>query len=55
MKHFLSLALLTAMCTTAAMAQEPVISTKYTADPAPYVHGDPIGKQIGRASCRERV
>jgi len=25
-----------------ASAQDPIISTKYTADPAPYVHGDTV-------------
>ena len=34
---------ITAMCCAmASFAQTPVIQTKYTADPAPYVHGDTV-------------
>ena len=42
MKPILTLLLSFAMSQVTATAQEPVISTKYTADPAPYVHGDTI-------------
>ena len=31
-----------AMLSMATFAQDPIISTKYTADPAPYVHGDTV-------------
>ncbi|MBQ7156242.1 MAG: family 43 glycosylhydrolase [Bacteroidaceae bacterium] len=41
MKKLLTALSCLCMC-TAANAQEPIIQTKYTADPAPYVHGDTI-------------
>ena len=31
-----------AVLACAAFAQHPIITTKYTADPAPYVHGDTV-------------
>ena len=71
----LTLSIMLAATMSAAAQQKqnfnmPIIQTKYTADPAPYVHGDTVYlytthdeddaegfkmKEIGRASCRERV
>ena len=42
MKKIISCLTLMALSTSLAMAQDPIVSTKYTADPAPYVHGDTI-------------
>lgn len=42
MNYQLTTICLVAMSSLSAMAQDPIISTKYTADPAPYVHGDTI-------------
>ena len=42
MKKVISCLTLMAMSMSLAMAQDPVVSTKYTADPAPYVHGDTL-------------
>lgn len=39
-KHILTAAI--AACSVSAWAQNPVISTMYTPDPAPYVHGDKV-------------
>ena len=45
MKHLLLTALLSGMSGVSLWAQSinmPIIQTKYTADPAPYVHGDTV-------------
>ena len=42
MIYKLMLSSLCALCSTICMAQKPLIQTKFTADPAPYVHGDTI-------------
>jgi len=42
MKKILSTLFISGIAAVSAFAQDPIISTKYTADPAPYVHGDTI-------------
>ena len=41
-KMFGKILIVSAMLACAAFAQHPIITTKYTADPAPYVHGDTV-------------
>ena len=42
MKHIFSALLATLVFAGVAQAQNPIIQTKYTSDPAPYVHGDTV-------------
>lgn len=42
MKRYLKIWILAILFPTLSVAQNPVIQTMYTPDPAPYVHGDTV-------------